>query len=201
MKLLKYRIQFDKLPIPQIFMAGILVGIIGMSLCKNILLEHTGILEEYTLYYMKYMEMNYGAFFYYVLKKRLGGMIILIVLSTTYLGLFLCMGTAFWFGASAGAVLTVAILRYGIKGILLYVISLFPQCIIYIPAFFLLLVWCENLCRGIYYQKRFCNEKGIALFKTIHPNKLFISILLLLLGCILESFVNPTILLQFLKIF
>ncbi len=201
MRLGRFRIQMEKLPFLQIFMVGLAVGILGMNFGKSILLENTGLLDEYTLYSMKYMSVDGKALFYYVLRERLGSVVVLAVLATTYLGLFLCVGAAFWYGMAAGAFLAAAVIRYGLKGILLAVVSVFPQYLVYIPVLFHLLLWCEMLCRGIYFQKNFHQERGNRLLKSKYIMQLVMLCLLMIVGCVLESFINPQILSGLLKIF
>lgn len=201
MRLGRFHIQMEKLPFLQIFLVGISIGILGMSFGRSILLENTGLLDEYTLYNMKYMSVDGRALFYYVLRERLSCVVILVVLATTYLGLFLCVGVAFWYGMAAGAFLAAAVIRYGLKGILFAVVSVFPQYLIYVPVLFHLLLWCETLCRGIYFQKNFRQEKGNILLKSKYIMKLIVLLLLMIIGCILESFINPQLLSGLLKIF
>lgn len=197
----RFHLQPERLPFLQIFLAGLAVGILGMNFGRSVLLENTGLLDEYTLYNLKVMSVDESSFFYYVLRERLGSVVILAVLATTYLGLFLCVGAALWYGMSAGAFLAAAVLRYGLKGILLAVVSVFPQYLIYIPVLLHLLVWCETLCRGIYFQKSIHNEKGNRLLKPKYLMHLAVIILLMIVGCIFESFVNPQLLSGLLKIF
>ena len=69
----------NKLPLGSLFWIGVLAGIIVMNLAKSILLDGTGLLDEYTLYHMKYMTVDSGALFYYILWLRMKTAIILIV--------------------------------------------------------------------------------------------------------------------------
>ena len=181
------------------FGVGLLIGIIVINIGKSILLGETGLFDEYTLYHMKYMTVDSNALFCYIFRKRIGRMLILAVLSTTYLGLVACMGMAFWYGMSAGAFLTSLALRYGLKGILLAVIGLFPHYLLYVPAILLLLVWCEELFRGIYVRGEFnAEDKGFLLKKA---GRLLVILALATAGCLLEGYMNPYLLLGFLKIF
>ena len=189
----RYHLRDGRLPFLTIFVAGLFAGILIMNLGKSILLENTGLLDEYTLYHMKYMTVDGSALFYYVLKERFGQLIVLAVLSTTYLGLAICGGTTLWYGICAGTFLAAAMMRYGIKGILLVVVGVFPQYIIYVPGMILMLYWCQSLYRSIYLEKT-----------EIQPWHWIVRLigifLLFVVGCILESFLNPILfrgLLQF----
>uniref|UniRef100_UPI004056AC85 stage II sporulation protein M n=1 Tax=Acetatifactor sp. TaxID=1872090 RepID=UPI004056AC85 len=155
------------------------------------LLENTGLLDEYTLYHMKNMTVDSGALFYYVLRKRFVSVIILAVLATTYLGSVACGVVSCWYGICAGAFLGAVVIRYGIKGILLMAAGMFPQYLVYIPAMIGLLYWCRNVYKMIYLE-RTCGWDGAKPFvlpKSIL--QLVMLMILFLVGCIFESFLNP----------
>lgn len=155
--------------------------------------------DESTLYHLKYMTVDSNALFCYILRKRIIRFLGLAVLSTTYLGLAACMGAAFWYGLSAGAFLATLMLRYGIKGILLAVISMFPQYLVYVPVVLALLLWCQELFRGIYVRGEYsAADRGFLVKKA---GRLLVLMAVLVVGCMLEAYMNPFILMGFLKIF
>lgn len=180
----RYWLRDGKFPFLTFFVAGLLAGIVIMNLGKSILLENTGLLDEYTLYHMKYMTVDGSALFYYVIKERFGQLIILAVLSTTYLGLAVCAAVTLWYGVCGGVFLATAVMRYGIKGILLVAVGVFPQYIIYVPGMVLMLYWCRNL-----YQKIYLDRVKVSPMQWI--GRLLGIFLLFGLGCVLESFLNP----------
>ncbi len=166
---------------------------------KSILLGDGGMFDESTLYHLKYMTVDSNALFFYVFRKRLFRLLGLAVLSTTYLGLIACMGAAFWYGLSAGAFLAALTIRYGIKGILLALISMFPQYLVYVPVLLALLIWCEELFRGIYVRGEYsAADRGFVLKKA---GRLLVLIAVLIVGCMMEAYMNPYLLMGFLKIF
>ena len=181
------------------FCVGLLLGILAVNMGKGILLGDGGMFDESTLYHLKYMTVDSNALFCYILRKRMVRIVGLAVLSTTYLGLVACMGASFWYGMSAGAFLTALTVRDGIKGILLAVISMFPQYLIYLPVVLTLLVWCEELFRGIYVRGEYsAADKGFLARKAA---KLLGIIVVMVIGCLLEGYLNPYLLMSFLKIF
>lgn len=190
----EYRIYIN------LFCAGMIVGIFLLSLGKAFLLEHTSLLDEDTLYQMKYMTVDNKALFWYVFRRRIFGVIFLLVVSTTYLGMVACRGTALWYGFSAGVFVSTLIARYGLKGILLAIVSIFPQYLLYMPAMIMLLVWCEAFFRGIYYHGV---DSGTEDKKTAmkRARKVFLIIVIMAVGCLMESYINPYFLLGFLKVF
>ena len=188
-----------RLPLLPVFLTGILAGIFIMNIGKSILLENTGLLDEYALYHMKYMTVNSNALFYYVLKQRMGTLLILAVSATTYLGLAVCLGMTLWYGMAAGAFLSALVIRYGMKGILFALTGVMPQYLLYVPAMLALLFWCESLCRSIYFRNTVYMEGNMTVPKRLVH--LAIIVVAVLAGCFLESFVNPHLMSGLLKIF
>ena len=192
------RLGAGRVPVFQLFIAGFLIGILIMNIGESILLDNTGLFDEEVLYHMKYMTVDCNALFCYVLRKRLLTVLILAVLSTTYLGLVICIGAALWYGAAAGGLLAVMMLRYGMKGILLAAASLFPHYLIYFPAIFTLLAWGESVYGSIYRRHEMEPEKNILIKKM---GQLAVVIGMTVAGCALEGYVNPAVFLSLLKIF
>ncbi len=198
MRVIKRRIGTGRIPVLQLFAAGILAGILVMNIGESVLLENTGLFDEDVLYHMKYMTVDCNALFCYVLRKRLLTLLALAVLSTTYLGLAVCVGTVLWYGTATGGLMAAVVLRYGIKGILLAAACLFPQYILYFPAIFAFLGWGESVYRNIYLRNGLEPEKNILLKKT---GQLAGIIGMTVAGCAMEGFVNPLILTGLLKYF
>lgn len=191
-----------------IVIAGFVLGLILMNIGKKAFLEKTGLLSEYTLYEMKYTVVDSNAFFLYVLQKRAGAALVLAVLSTTWLGLAATFTCAAWLGVSFGMLVMASLLRYGLKGILLILTGVFPQILIYFPVSLLLLQWSYEFCTVIYFPNRMPQGgfgAGDSLGKNIMIRKKALQFLALLgvviIGCLLESYVNPKLILNLLKIF
>ena len=199
MRIAGFGIKTMKIPVLPIFCIGALVGIFVMSVWKDVLLENTGLFDEYTLYNMKYMSVDSDALFSYLFRVRVLGLLILAVLSTTYLGWVACVGTAAWYGMSVGAYFSALMIRYGIKGIFLAFIAIFPHYLIYAPAMLALLGWGEGLYRGIYHRTIPPEESKAYFLKKI--GCLAIIFLAMAVGCLLEAYVNPHLLLGYLKVF
>jgi hypothetical protein len=184
-----------------VFCVGLLVGVFVLNIGKGILLEETGLFDEYTLYNMKYMTVDNSALFCYILRKRIGKLLILAVISTTYLGLAACMGIVFWYGMSAGVLLTSLTIRYGLKGILLAIVSVLPQYLLYIPVMLAMLFWCETVFHSIYNRNGGGYEALDRIFWIRKAGQLLAVILITAFGCLLEGYINPYLLLGYLKIF
>lgn len=197
----RFHMHKGRLPYGLFFLIGVLAGILIMNLGKSVLLENTGLLDEYALYHMKYMTVDSSSLFYYVLRLRLKSALTLAVLATTYLGLVVCAGAVFWYGLSAGSFLAAVVIRYGLKGILFALAGMLPQYLLYVPAMAALLVWCENLNRKIYFSNRVTADAYSGVPWTKRMVQLAVIVCVLILGCLLESFMNPNLLERFLKFF
>lgn len=193
-----------RFPFGYIFLVGLLAGILIMNFGKNILLDGTGLLEEETLRQMSSTVSDSSVLFVFVLRERMIEFAVLALAATTYLGLAACVAAAGWYGFSVGAFLAAGVLRYGLRGILLALAGTLPQYLLYGPALYGLLLWCEKTFRMIYgkghYRKRYYQESDskIPAFSG-RVLSLLILFVLMLAGCALESFVNPAILRGFLK--
>lgn len=200
MRIAGKRIPLGSARLLPVFCLGVLAGISAIGFGKSILLEHTGIFDEDTLYRLKYMSVDGNALFCYVFRKRLTVFLVTAVLTTTYLGYAVCVGAAAWCGMSAGAFLTTLFFRYGLKGLVLALVSIFPQYLFYIPAIMMMLGWSEDLYRAIYSRSRTADiwDRIFILKKAGWLGAIALTILL---GCILESYINPGLLIGYLKIF
>ncbi len=182
------------------FCIGFCLGVLFVNIGKGIWTESTGFFSEDTLYRMKYMTVSGDALFSYVLGKRLFIVLVLIIACTTYLGIIACRGIVLWYGMSFGILICTVTMRYGMKGMLLAIVSIFPHYILYVPAMLLLLGWCEELYRSIYrrqgdfdiHNKRDMLRKATRLLGIL---------VLIVSGCAAEGYVNSALLIKFLQVF
>lgn len=185
------------------FGAGIFLGSVWVYARKELFLETVGFLSEDLLYGMKYMTFTYDTFLFEVIKKRGIPILGIAILATTYLGVAVSYLYAGWLGLSAGMFLMTAILRYGLKGVILFLTAIFPHYLFYLPAWFLLLRGARELCCCLYFpgncQRTYINGRkdeirfGAGVLLKVSG--------VVIIGILLESYVNPKLLLGFLKIF
>lgn len=201
MRLRGIRVKTGKLPYLPLFVIGLVLGTVFMNYGKKVLLENTGLLDEYTLYHMKYMTVDNTAFFYYLLRQRILDVLLMVIISTTYLGVLFVAGKTIWYGATVGMFISAAVIRYGMKGIFLVLAGVFPQYIIYVPAYILLLNLCEKTCRSIYFKDS--SSVDMSTMDLIRSKIIQILIILgaVVIGCVLESYLNPIIFMNLLRIF
>ncbi len=186
-----------------LFLGSFLLGIVAMNLGNEFFLSEDGIFSTASMNRLKYIEIDSGGFFKYVLKHRMGEGMLLILLSSTSIGLVSVYACIIWQGVLAGMTITAATIRFGMKGMLLILGGVFPHQFLLIPAQIMLLVWCyENCGKG-----RFSRKYMISCYPNKKQQFLRQGIILLwigmviLIGCILESYVNPILVSDLIKIF
>ena len=162
-----------------LFLAGFVLGVLYIYMigCRE-----TDFLGIQSLMQISFLEIGYREYFLYLLKKR---------------GLLLA-GIVMYFGMSIGGMLSVMILRYGWKGILLSLSFCLPQDLFYIPAgsmgISLLAV------RGGQKSDRMpgyhMEEK-----KKNRLKQIFLVLGVTIIGILAECYVNPMLVKTVLKIF
>ena len=187
-----------KLPLHFLFLTGFVVGLFAVYFGRGILLNRAGMLDEDTLYRMKYMTVDSSILFWYVLCKRCRNFLVLIIMATTRSLIHISEPTRLR-RFSVGFFLSTAVFRYGIKGILLGIVSIFPHYLCYLPAMILLLRWCEDMHRSIYFYHHTTGQGKKSLPGRL--GKLALIWIALVFGCLLECFVNPALLKGFLQFF
>jgi len=190
-------------PLVWVMISGVLAGFVLVNINGKTREGGVAFLNVDMLYEVKYMSIDKWAFFLYVLRKRLLVIVGLILVSTTYLGVITAYSYAGWIGMSMGTICASAIYHYGIKGVLLFITAMFPHYFFYIPAWILLLQGVREMC--------FCNffpakRKGSYIGGRREEIQYIVVLLLkvlgvVIIGAILESYVNPRALIGLLKIF
>lgn len=170
------------------FLIGFLAGVLLINTGTFLKLENSNILDEYTLGRMKYLELNCNTFFLYVLQKRMTTVWLLMLFCITAIGLYVLWGYLLWTGFALGTLLSVAVMRYGMKGILLLLAGIFPHYLCYVPACLLLL----RIGQRMHTRIQEIWQYGMS-FLGLH--------IVVIIGVLLESYVNPYIITKVLKIF
>ncbi|MBD5463760.1 MAG: stage II sporulation protein M [Lachnospiraceae bacterium] len=186
-----------------LFLGSFLLGVLIMNMGDDVLISENGIFSQASVSRLRYIEIDSGRFFRYVLKHRMGEGALLLLLSTTGLGIISVYVCIIWQGVLAGMTITTAIIRYGIRGMLLILGGMFPHQLLLVPAEIMLLGWCyENCSRGHFSGKYdlpyYKNRKQQYIRQAIG---LLWIIVVIIIGCILESYVNPILISDLVKIF
>jgi len=185
-----------------LFMAGFIAGIFLINMNSNLFVGEDGIYSTGTINRLKYLEIENSTFFRYVTAGRFKDYLLLGLMSTTYLGIVIAYGTAAFQGMMLGMVITVAVIRFGLKGILLVLFSFFPHQLLLLPAGAMMLMWCCQNCRMLYFDRRTIWNGELKKKYFLRQLIMLVWILMVvMIGCILESYVNPMLLMDIVKFF
>ena len=155
------------------FMPGFLIGILYANCFLKQTIVDTNLFDIEIL--KKYTEINSFGNIYF-LQIRLIPFALLMALAFTKIKKLLMpivvSGSAF----SIGILLTVAVIKMGMKGVLLCIVSVVPQTICYVPAYLVLLIYCMQYPSG-----QWSRQKTVFVFG------------MLMIGMIIEAYLTPVI--------
>ena len=144
-----------------------------------------GVLNREFMLRMQEIDVDKRALFYFCLGKRMYSFFLLVLLAYSSINIFFC---TLFFGIQGffiGSMMEILAIRYGGQGILVYANMVFPQGIFYGLGFLALGCWCLLLEKKQETGRRKKIDK-IRSVNTIY--KLWIALLLVLIGVIVESY-------------
>ena len=175
----------EKIALSNIYVVSLVITMVFILIRKHEVLMQTSLFSEASLEEIKMRISGNPPQFFFIIQMRLAIIISLFIIATTALGNLFVHMNVLWYGISSGLLLAVVLMRYGIKGILLLIVGVFPHYLIYVPAIILTL----HLAK----EKRVVNNKYIG--------QLLVISFVVIIGCILECYVNPDIVAKILKKF
>jgi len=164
-------------------MAGFVIGILYANIVAKNYLMASGTFSEYYLNQYTNADIILEEYIIYILKIRMLPLAVLAVLGYTKLRKAAAVGGVAWTGFCSGLILVEAIIKLGVKGIILCLIGITPQFLFYIPAY------CVIFWNLYTYPKAQWNMK-----KTIFV------LLTVGIGIIMEGYMNPILMKMFLKV-
>lgn len=186
-----------------LFMISLFIGILVVNLGHEAWIQNGSLFGTEMMSRLKNSRPKGAGMVAYILRRRLSAVCMLSLISTTMIGLPVLGAYICYTGLAAGCLLSVAVIRYGIRGLLFMAAALFPQAILLIPAYAALFLWAVSLNRTLYASRN--NLAGYERFSgRFYLGKCvqMIGIMaVVIMGCLLESYVNPNILHFVLKIF
>ena len=156
------------------FMPGFLLGILYVNLIMKQYTAEPGIFSDYFLKQYQSVSIVAEEYIWYLIKIRAVPFLILLGLAFTKMRKAASIAFLVWTGFSSGMLLSMAVLSMGIKGSILCIVGILPQFILYVPAY-MVIIWYSYT----YPQNKWNTQKSIFLGLTM------------LVGIILEAYVNP----------
>ena len=164
------------------YMAGFFVGILYANLQSKDYIASMGIFNEFFLNQYSVTSINMQEYAWYIIRVRLTPIIVITVFGYTKLKKVIAGIFLLWTGFSSGLIITAAVMKMGVKGIILCLIAVFPHFILYIAGYLILLWYLYG-----YPKVQWNAPKTIVFF------------LLIAVGIILECYVNPVIMQMFIQ--
>ncbi len=202
MKLLK--IQINRLNAVQISLFLLILGLFLGVLCANIFKSSfVAQIQDYEADVFAKITANdihYAGLFRYVLGKNFNEYIVFWLLSVTILGIPYMALKITSFGFFSGFFISAVTMQYGIKGILLVLVYIFPHGLLYLPIALICLYKGFELSRTIYHDNH-TRMGGIA--ALVRSNLIIILVLAmaLLAASFLEAYPGAYLLKKVLNLF
>ena len=178
---------------------GIVLGILFARLFKGFYWNNINIFDSNYIDKIKNSSIEYSVLLKYVYWNVFKPFVLFWIVCVTVLGIPFIGGCLLYMGFQGGFFVSVILMKYGIKGILLLLGYTFPHYLVYIPVALLCFRSGYWFCRSLRYDN--LGRKG----KTDKILKYIILILffsfLLLVGGFLETYVNTFILKKILYFF
>ena len=198
------RLQLNRMNAMQIAFFLLILGLFLGVLCANVFrdnfAERIRIYEENVFSVIAANNINYAGLFRYVLSNNLNSFLVFWLLSITILGIPYMAFKVCSFGFFAGFFVSAVTMQYGLKGILLVLVYVFPHGLLYLPIALLSLYRGFQMCRDIYQQT---NTGILGFLKPLRSNLLLILILAvaLVFASFLEAYPGAFILKKALGLF
>lgn len=165
------------------YMLGFLAGILYANLMSGQYLTSSGIFNEYFLKQYAQTDVVTEEYIWYIIGVRGIPFVTFAMIGFTRMRKLASSGLLLWTGFSCGMVAVGAVMKMGLKGLLLCLVGITPQFCFYAPAY-IVLIWYFYT----YPQSRWNNSKTIFI------------VLAFLAGLVMEGYVNPVLMKAFIKV-
>ncbi|MCI9125350.1 MAG: stage II sporulation protein M [Eubacterium sp.] len=176
------------------FLLFFLIGILAANWVGQEKLLQYGMLNDYYVGQLAYAKLNMGEYFGYLLKRRMQVFGLAALFVYTRFGFVMLAGVIGWYAFSLGYLFVNALVSMKFQGMLLVLLSIFPQIIFYAASYFGL--------GKILFRKNIETAMPIGVQKTWKNPRLWIllsAVLCMAAGIWLEAYVNPMLLKSFIR--
>lgn len=178
-----------------ICISGYMIGMI-LAFCfgKNSIETEAEWMDSIILY-LRYGTIYYNDLLFYILKKRISAICILILICMTDYAAYILLAGVGIFGILSGYMISKCVILKGIMGSVFFAVSLFPHFLCYIYGYLKLLEILKNKKS----KKKSINQTSQS-YASFQWKKIF-PIVVVIIGLLLECYVNPFFVKIFLKFF
>lgn len=174
-------------------LGGIIFGALYANIFRDIYIDNIEFFDSYYISKMNLIEIDYGLLFQYIIMNSYKQFILFWIFSITILGIPYMVFSLIYFGFSTGFIISVATMKYGIKGLLLFLTYIFPQYIIYIPAALVCLLVGYRLCKDMNASNSLNGKNKWRIVIEKLPI-IFLLGVFILIGCVMETYINSFLL-------
>jgi len=160
-------------------LAGFLFGVFLVKEMDTYFLERAGVISDYSFRQIKYREYDEVRLLWYFSGKRMKWAVILTGAAAFGVVRFFIGGISGWVGFSLGFTGCVAVVKFGVKGILMIVLGMLPQGIFYLWGL------------GVFFRQLELWESEGRNWLYFPWKNMFLGIEILGIGVFMESYVNP----------
>lgn len=175
-----------------VFLVGVLLGAIGANVFKDAYFKDMKIFGEGYFDKLYVLDIDHGKLFGYIFWNNLKKYLLFWIFSVTVVGIPYMVFSVGYSGLSTGFLLAVSVLKFGVKGIFLFLLYIFPQYLIYFPVALITLIQGYHLCTNLYFRVPL-NKKGKAKIILEKVPTILILFLIILIGALSEAYINSFI--------
>ncbi len=178
-----------------VFFVLFFIGVLAANILGKESLQQMGIFNTYYLQQLQYAGIDETELLLYLLKERLTILFLLGIFGITEFWYPVHLVYVAWNGGALGFLFVSAISGLGMKGILLVLLSLFPQYIFYVALYLVLLEVHTLLHNGM---RNGSGGRGKGGRYLLGAGLIFV---LFVFGILTETYINPHIMKNILRIF
>lgn len=169
---------------------GFVAGVLMIALWQENWFIKEGIVNQNFITEIERMNIDKRALFFLCFGRRIRAFFLLFVLAFSSVNMITVMFFFLVNGIYMGSLMELFAIRYGMQGIAMYLSVILPQGISYVFGFWMLGCWClkQEEIKGNAKDKKLNKLRNIK-----NKRMLIISFILIMVGIILESYVNPKI--------
>lgn len=174
------------------FILVFLAGILTSNWVGRERLIQYGLLNEYYVGQLAYARLDAEDYLAYLIRLRGPGFALTALLSCTKFGVAALLCVTMWYAFSLGFLFVNALMCMGLRGMLLVLLSLFPQIFFYGFAYL-------ELAQGLLLRKAQREQCQKASWKNTQLFRVMLASVIMLAGIWLESYLNPMLLQSYIK--
>ncbi len=180
------------------FLLGIIIGTFFVNFFLRDIYGELGMYSDFFVDKLNGTEVKSKELFLFAFERRIKEILLIFLISITACGFLLPQCYFMYQGFSVGILISIYVLQYGIGGMFLYLLSIFPHYLVYVPMMLLMI----SVARELYQDVRTYKTSRQKVSKNkirAYGKGLLILITLNVIVSYMETFLNIPLLTKILK--